>query len=62
MICRQDAKKHLEKTYSYKYTVVIEGDALPDKLKLMIVLEVQFETTAESRSKNKMTQPSTKVT
>jgi hypothetical protein len=49
-------------TYSYKYTVVIEGDALPDKLKLMIVHEVQFETTAESGSKNKMTQPSTKVT
>lgn len=42
-----------EKTYSYKYTV-IEGDALADKLEL-IVHEVQFEATAEGGSKNKMT-------
>jgi len=42
-----------EKTYSYKYTV-IEGDALTDKLEL-IVHEVQFEATAERGSKNKMT-------
>jgi hypothetical protein len=34
-----------EKTYFYKYTV-IEGDALADKLEL-IVHEVQFEATAE---------------
>ena len=42
-----------EETYSYKYTV-IEGDALADKLEL-IVHEVQFEATAEGGSKNKMT-------
>ena len=42
-----------EKTYSYKYTV-IEGDALTEKLEL-IVHEVQFEATAEGGSKNKMT-------
>ncbi|XP_059435321.1 major allergen Pru ar 1-like [Corylus avellana] len=42
-----------EKTYSYKYTV-IGGDALADKLEL-IVHEVKFEATAERGSKNKMT-------
>jgi hypothetical protein len=42
-----------EKTYSYKYTV-IEGDALADKLEL-IVHEVHFEATVEGGSKNKMT-------
>ncbi|XP_059435136.1 major allergen Pru ar 1-like [Corylus avellana] len=42
-----------ERTYSYKYTV-IEGDALADKLEL-IVHEVQFEATSEGGSKNKMT-------
>ena len=42
-----------EKTYSYKYTV-IEGDALADKLEL-IVHEVQFEATVEGGSENKMT-------
>ncbi|XP_062150332.1 major allergen Pru ar 1-like [Alnus glutinosa] len=42
-----------EETYSYKYTV-IEGDALADKLEL-IVHEVQFEATTEGGSKNKMT-------
>uniref|UniRef100_A0AB38YAG9 Cora1.08-like protein variant 2 n=1 Tax=Corylus avellana TaxID=13451 RepID=A0AB38YAG9_CORAV len=44
-----------EKTYYYKYTVIeFEGDALADKLEL-IVHEVQFEATAEGGSKNKMT-------
>ncbi|XP_062150331.1 major allergen Pru ar 1-like [Alnus glutinosa] len=42
-----------EETCSYKYTV-IEGDALADKLEL-IVHEVHFEATAEGGSKNKMT-------
>ncbi|KAE8076832.1 hypothetical protein FH972_015456 [Carpinus fangiana] len=42
-----------EKAYSYKYRV-IEGDAMADKLEL-IVHEVQFEATAEGGSEKKMT-------